>query len=186
MKVSQNGAHLIPGLLLAALVLLADQYSKWLVMGAAQAKTAGFGAWLLQAAAQEQLQGLPAAFGVKPLAGFLNLVFVWNPGVSFGIFSAAQMPLLLVVAALAIAAVLLVLLFRAEGCFAAAAYGLIIGGALGNVLDRARFGAVLDFIDVHVKQYHWPAFNIADSSICLGAGLLILAAFTETEKEKKK
>jgi len=57
------------------------------------------------------------------------------------------------------------------------ALSLILGGAVGNVIDRARTGAVVDFIDFHVGDWHWPAFNVADSAICVGAALLVLGAF---------
>jgi signal peptidase II len=107
---------------------------------------------------------------------FLNLVVVWNPGVSFGMFASAGalMPWLLSGLSLAVAVALGVWLRRVEHPLAAVALGLIIGGALGNVIDRVRFGAVVDFLDFHALGYHWPAFNAADSAICVGAGLLLV------------
>jgi len=57
-----------------------------------------------------------------------------------------------------------------------ASLGMIMGGAIGNVIDRLRFGAVFDFLDVHIADSHWPAFNVADSFICIGAGLIIIQA----------
>jgi signal peptidase II len=107
---------------------------------------------------------------------FLNLVVVWNPGVSFGMFAAvgALMPWLLSGLSLAVAVALGFWLRRVEHPLAAVALGLIIGGALGNVIDRIRFGAVVDFLDFHALGYHWPAFNVADSAICVGAGLLLV------------
>jgi signal peptidase II len=107
---------------------------------------------------------------------FLNLVVVWNRGVSFGMFDStgAYGPWLLSGLALAVVAALLWWLRRVEQPFVAVALGLVIGGALGNVIDRVRFGAVFDFLDVHVAGYHWPAFNVADSAICIGAVLLLV------------
>jgi signal peptidase II len=107
---------------------------------------------------------------------FLNLVVVWNRGVSFGMFDSAGAygPWLLSGLALAVVAALLWWLRRVEQPFVAVALGLVIGGALGNVIDRVRFGAVFDFLDVHVAGYHWPAFNVADSAICIGAVLLLV------------
>jgi signal peptidase II len=76
--------------------------------------------------------------------------------------------------ALAIVAAMLVWLRTTETPLAQAALGGIIGGALGNVIDRVRFGAVADFLDVHVMSYHWPAFNVADSAITVGAVFLVV------------
>jgi len=105
----------------------------------------------------------------------LNFVVVRNDGVSFGLFSGGVAPWW-TLAALggAIAAVLSVWLWRAQTKLLAAALGLIVGGALGNIIDRVRHGAVTDFLDFHAAGYHWPAFNFADTAIFCGVGFLLL------------
>lgn len=107
---------------------------------------------------------------------FLNFVLVWNRGVSFGMLESmgATVPWLLAGLALAVVIGLAVWLRHAENHLVAGGIGLVIGGALGNVIDRVRFGAVVDFIDVHAFGWHWPAFNIADSAICVGAIVLLV------------
>ncbi len=106
---------------------------------------------------------------------FLDLVLTCNPGVSFGLFNRAGVnSLIFSLAALAIILVLVVWLGRVRATFLAAAIGLIIGGAIGNVVDRLRFGAVIDFLDFHLASWHWPAFNLADSAICLGVAAMLL------------
>ena len=77
-------------------------------------------------------------------------------------------------AAGAIVALLIFWLSRATSPFLAFAIGLIIGGAAGNVIDRLRLGAVVDFLDFHVQSLHWPAFNLADSAICIGVAAMLL------------
>lgn len=109
------------------------------------------------------------------VTGFFNLVTVWNMGVSFGMF-AADSPIVrwvLIAIALAISAILVVWLSRTPSVFVASALGLIVGGAVGNVIDRIMYGAVADFLDFHVWGYHWPAFNVADSTIMIGVALLL-------------
>ncbi len=110
------------------------------------------------------------------VTGFFNLVMVWNRGVSFGMFGGLGEigPWILSALATAIAIGLSVWLWRADTRLIGTALGLIIGGAIGNVIDRIRFGAVVDFLDVHAFGYHWPAFNIADSAITIGVGLLLI------------
>jgi signal peptidase II len=110
------------------------------------------------------------------VTAFFNLVLVWNRGVSFGMFnsSGALAPWLLSGVALAVVIGLVVWLRRNDQLLTAFGLGLVIGGALGNVIDRIRFGAVIDFLDFHLAGYHWPAFNLADAAICIGA-LLMLA-----------
>jgi len=76
--------------------------------------------------------------------------------------------------AAAIVAVLIYWLSRVESWLLAVAIGLVIGGAVGNVIDRLRFGAVVDFLDFHVGSWHWPAFNVADSAICVGVAVMLL------------
>lgn len=105
---------------------------------------------------------------------FFNLVYVWNRGVSFGmfnqlensqiIFSTIQSLIFLIVA---------FCLYRNQKPLVACAFGLVMGGALGNVVDRLQNGAVADFLDFHVANYHWPAFNLADSWVFIGVMILI-------------
>jgi signal peptidase II len=104
-----------------------------------------------------------------------SLVRVWNFGVSFGMFNtdAWYGRYLFILLALAIIAALLTWLFRASNRLVAVALGLVIGGAVGNVIDRLRWEAVFDFLDVHVGEWHWPAFNLADSAITVGVILLL-------------
>ncbi|MAQ45110.1 MAG: signal peptidase II [Confluentimicrobium sp.] len=108
---------------------------------------------------------------------FLNLVRVLNDGVSFGMLSGVVPWWGLIALAGVIVAWLLIWLWRAPGRLTAAALGLIIGGALGNILDRVRYQAVPDFLDFHYGSYHWPSFNLADVTIFCGAALLFWESF---------
>jgi signal peptidase II len=141
------------GLLFSLAILIADQLTKWLVM--------------------EYV--LPAGKAVT-VTGFLNMVVVWNRGVSFGLFSHDWPGAPWVLSALAVAIVVLLCLWltRSQRRLTALSLGAIIGGAIGNVVDRARFGAVYDFVDVHYAGWHWPAFNLADSAITLGVVALLV------------
>jgi lipoprotein signal peptidase len=95
---------------------------------------------------------------------------------SFGLFNGGGglNALLFSLVAAAIVVVLIYWLSRVESSLLAVAIGLVIGGAIGNVIDRLRFGAVVDFLDFHVGSWHWPAFNIADSAICVGVAVMLL------------
>ena len=116
----------------------------------------------------------------RAYSGFFNLVLTYNKGAAFSFLAAAagwQRGFFIVIALIAVV-VISVLLARHAGeklfCFALA---LILGGALGNVLDRMVLGYVVDFLDFHVAGWHWPAFNLADSAITLGAILLVADSF---------
>lgn len=106
----------------------------------------------------------------------LNLRPGFNTGVTFGMFaeSAAGAVWTLVAVTLAVVAFLLAWLWRTTSPTESAALGAIVGGALGNVFDRLRLGAVVDFVDVHYAGWHWPTFNMADAAIVCGVGLLLL------------
>jgi signal peptidase II len=110
------------------------------------------------------------------VTGFFDIVLVANHGVSFGLFNngAAVNAVIFSLLAAAIVAALVVWLFRAGGILLPAAIGLVIGGAIGNVADRLRLGAVVDFLDFHLGAWHWPAFNVADAAICVGVGLMLI------------
>src|SRR5262249_31301161 len=139
------------GLGLALLAILLDQISKPLLRD-----------WL--------------AGGSVRVTSFFNLVSAWNRGVGFSllVMEGAAGPYILAVAALIIAGGMLVWLWRTPRWLPAAGLGLIIRGALGNVIDRLRYGAVFDFLDFHLADNHFPAFNIADSSLSVGVALLII------------
>ncbi|MGH8459565.1 MAG: signal peptidase II, partial [Nevskiales bacterium] len=112
------------------------------------------------------------------VSGLFNLTYVRNRGAAFGLFNdyeSSAVQLLLVGFSLAALGLVVVLLWRGAAS-AAAGWGLalIFGGAMGNLLDRIRTGSVVDFLDFYLGSYHWPAFNVADSSIVIGAGLLLL------------
>lgn len=144
------------GLAVAAVVLALDQASKWWVLE------------VLRLPERQRIVVLP----------FLNLTMVWNRGVTFGLLAgdAWWHPWALAAVALGVAAALLVWLIRAPDRWTAFAIGLVLGGAVGNVIDRVRFGAVADFIDLHAFGWHWYVFNLADSAIVVGVGLLLAHA----------
>jgi signal peptidase II len=139
---------------IVALTLIADQGSKELLLR-----------YLLQAEASVQV-----------LDNFFRLVIVWNPGVSFGFLGGerALPPWILSLVAVAVCVGLFVWLRRVDRPLIGWGIGLVMGGAIGNVIDRARWGAVFDFADFHVGQWHWPAFNVADSAIVVGVGLMLV------------
>lgn len=128
---------------------------------------------------------LTAYQDVIPLTGFFNLVHVHNTGAAFSLFADQpgwQRGFFLAVG-LGASALMFYLLRRTGNrplfCIALA---LILGGAVGNVIDRALYGHVIDFLDFHVAGWHWPAFNVADSGITVGAVLLVLDSFRKTDK----
>jgi signal peptidase II len=150
------------GLGIAALVVALDQISKW---------------WIIEAVMRpEGVSATPFYTPVRiAVTPFFDLVMAWNRGVSFGIGNndGPWNAWLLSGLALAIIAAMIVWLRKAETPLLRVALGGIIGGALGNVIDRMRFGAVADFLDFHLAGYHWPAFNVADSAITVGALILV-------------
>ncbi len=149
---------------LAAAVVLADQVTKWAV-----------------------LQNF--AYGERlPVTGFFNLVLAYNKGAAFSMFADApgwQTPLLIVFALGAAGIVSYLILRNPAKRLLCLGLALILGGALGNLIDRVRFGHVVDFLDFHAMGWHWPAFNVADSGITIGALLLILDGFAHNEKRAR-
>jgi signal peptidase II len=118
------------------------------------------------------------------VTGFFNMVLVYNKGAAFSFLSDAagwQTPLLIGFALVAIG-IVGTLLVRSPGRrLLCSGLALILGGALGNLIDRLRYGQVVDFLDFHAGAWHWPAFNVADSAITLGAALLIIEGFVHHE-----
>jgi len=122
------------------------------------------------------LDRLPPGVSIV-ITGWLNLTLVMNPGLAFGLLGGIPPAWRWIVAALSIVALLVLArvalrVLPAGGWPGQVAVAFIFGGAVGNLIDRARFGAVIDFVDVHWRGYHWPAFNVADSAISMGVVLL--------------
>ena len=128
------------------------------------------------------LDRLAPGIGIAVVDDLVNLTLVRNPGLAFGVLASVPGRWRWLVAALSLGA-LVVLGRLAVGTLPTAGWlgrlslGLIFGGAVGNLIDRARWGSVVDFVDVYWHGYHWPAFNLADSSISIGVALLALQLF---------
>lgn len=112
--------------------------------------------------------------GIVPVTPFLDIVYAWNTGISYGLFSQGADGWWLLGGLKVIAAVLFWLwLARVDRRLEAAALGLLIGGALGNAIDRAAYGAVFDFVSLHAFGFYWYVFNLSDVAIVAGVGLLL-------------
>ena len=116
---------------------------------------------------------------ILKITNFLNFVPVWNKGISFGMLSdLADINLIMIFVALSIVFIIFFWFLKSKNLNLSLAFIFIISGALGNLFDRFKHSAVVDFIDFHVKGFHWPAFNIADSYITIGAIIYIYTIFT--------
>lgn len=133
---------------------------------------------LADQASKQLIEASFLVFEERPLLPFLNLTLVYNEGAAFSFLSdqGGWQRWLFSGLALVVSAVLVVWLTRlpATQKWTAAALSLIIGGALGNLIDRLLFGHVIDFIDLYYGRWHWPAFNIADSAIVIGVAMILL------------
>lgn len=188
---SAIGKHFLLGLVLVFSIVFADQYSKWLVLDMLRTtppSANGFIQWFTTPDKIAFFVNERETFKTITLAPMLNLVVVWNQGISFGLFDSNSPGTAFVLIGISMAASVLMLIWMAMTAkkLVALPLALIIGGAVSNTLDRIRFGAVADFIDVHAGQWHWPAFNLADSSIVAGAALLLLESFMSERKNNAK
>jgi signal peptidase II len=158
------------GLPVAAAILVADQASKY---------------WILEILRLPEIRQLK----LLDFGGFgFDLTMVWNRGVTFGLL-AGEAPwhrILLAVLSLAVAAFLLRWIARAENRLTAIALGAVVGGAVGNVIDRLRFGAVVDFADAWIGGWHWYVFNLADAAIVLGVVALVADALFQPRQTAKE
>jgi signal peptidase II len=123
------------------------------------------------------------------IPGFFNLVYVTNSGAAFSLLADMNSPwrhyfFLSIGSAALVGLTVVYWKLRKVSCFYSWSLALIAGGAAGNLIDRVRFGAVIDFLDFYVGNYHWPAFNVADSAICVGAVLFILTNIFDTNNQE--
>ena len=163
--------YLVAGLAVAAVVLVADQVSKYFILDL-------FG---VSGACRHVLEPVI-------LTPFLNLILVCNPGVSFGLFPAKSPEMVWALTGLALAIVggLLIWLWRTQRGFPAIAIGVVIGGAVGNVVDRVQYDSVVDFVDFHVGGWHFATFNVADAGISIGVVLLLLDSLFGPRESPRK
>lgn len=148
--------------LIAAGILLVDQASKWMLVAS-----------------------LPLNGRIEVIDGLFALTHVQNRGAAFGLFADVPSEMLRwVLVVVSLAAVGLIWAYAREGWHRpsiVAAFGAILGGALGNLVDRSRLGYVVDFLDIHWRGYHWPSFNVADAAITIGALILFIAMARQGE-----
>ena len=119
---------------------------------------------------------VPVPYMMMRVCDFFNIVFTWNPGASFSMLRdlGEAAPLIIIIATGFIIGFIAYYLFARAKSYECIPLALIVGGAIGNLIDRIRFGAVVDFLDFHVGAWHYPAFNIADMCIVIGVILFIL------------
>lgn len=148
-------------------IILLDQVAKGVLVKLITGGVPAFGrAWEL----------IPVPYLMAHVTNFFNVVFTWNPGTSFSLFRALgeAAPIVIVVITAFVIGFLTYYMARRSVAYERLPLAFIIGGALGNLIDRIRFGAVIDFLDFHIGGAHWPAFNVGDIFICVGVGLYIL------------
>lgn len=161
------------GLLIAAVAMVVDQASKWIMVE--------------QVFRPEGVTDSPFyTFRIIEVLPFFNLRMAWNPGISFSMFSSGEPTTiaLLVTMQLCIVALMLWWLRHAVTLSMKIGIGLIVGGAIGNIIDRINYGMVADFLDFHAAGYHFPTFNLADTFISVGVGFWLLDAFLTRDQDK--
>jgi len=125
---------------------------------------------------------------IPVIDGLFNITYLRNKGAAFSFLANAswRLPFFILVSFVAVVAILIALAkLRDDQRLAAASLSLILSGAIGNLIDRIRLGEVIDFLDVYWRSHHWPAFNVADSAICVGVALLALDMFREERRLKQ-
>lgn len=152
------------GIFIALLVVIIDQLTKYVV-----------------------LHHVLKEYAAVIITPFFDIVRAWNTGVSFSMFNNWGISGVYILSgvALLIVCFLVKWLSTEKNRTMQLALGFIIGGAIGNVIDRVRLGAVFDFLDFHLGDSHWPAFNAADSFICIGAAVIIIHSIFFNKKEVK-
>jgi len=153
---------------LAAAVVIVDQITKL---------------WIMASFALHEQQNI--------IPGFFNLVYVTNTGAAFGFLAGSRNLLRQVFFVTVSIVALIVIVFayghlKKQGKIFVYGLGLIAGGAVGNLIDRLRFGSVVDFLDFYLGAHHWPAFNVADSAITIGVGLFLLGTLLQHQEQQRE
>jgi len=134
-------------------------------------------------------RGMSLYQSIPVIDGFFNIFYIRNKGAAFSFLSQASWRLPFFITISTIASLVILVAFkklRDEQKMAQVSMSMIFSGAVGNLIDRVRLGEVIDFLDVYWKSHHWPAFNVADSLICVGVALLALDMLAEERRVKRK
>jgi len=152
----------ILGLLLSIIVIIIDQASKWTIVS--------------NISEYQRVNILP----------FFNLTLIYNKGISFGMINGGSIIELALISIITLSILFIVIrwLFRTSSLYVGLSIGLIVGGAIGNTIDRFFHQGVVDFLDFHIGMHHYPSFNVADSSIFIGVVLLLLENLFTKKKDK--
>lgn len=160
-----SNRYFIYGITIAILIIVIDQWSKISVV--------------------EYFKLKPIYSQIK-INDYFNIVMVWNRGISFGLFHNLEASTyIFMITSIIITIILLAMLAKSNNLLTSISLSMIIGGAIGNIIDRFIYGAVADFLEFHLYDYYWPAFNIADASISIGVGLYLVDNFIEWKDQSK-
>jgi signal peptidase II len=129
------------------------------------------------------IRNIPFQDSIIVVPGFFSVTHVYNTGAAFGMMHDSN--LFFIILSVTVFVVLIVMRHHFTGYLMTAGWALLISGILGNVTDRLRLGHVVDFLDFQCDTYHWPSFNVADSCICIAAGLFLLSSFQSPTKPKE-
>lgn len=189
MHVHKPGRFFLVAFIAIFAVVAADQATKWLVLETMLRPTSenpDFWTWFTTRKLLGEFVDQQETYNVVTFTSWLNFVMVWNKGVSFGMLGGdkALPPVVFIAFSLFVSMGMFIWLVLARSKLLSVALPLIIGGAIANSIDRFRFGAVADFVDVHVGDLHWPAFNLADSCIVVGACFILLDALLDMLRKK--
>lgn len=155
--------------IIAIIIVVIDQITKLAIISYAQSQHVSFGS------------------SITNWSGALDIIYATNPGAAFGIFPDQRWIFIGISMIASIGIVVYVTKYKSMvSKWASIGFALILGGAVGNLIDRIFRIEVVDFIDVHLGSYHWPAFNVADSAICVGVGLVIIELFLNTKSQKSE
>ncbi|MDX9702507.1 MAG: signal peptidase II [Candidatus Auribacterota bacterium] len=148
---------------IALCIVIVDQITKWIVVN-----------------------NVDYGSSIPVINGFFNITLVHNPGAAFGFFAHKQSLFIIFTFITIIVISILSVKYAKNDLRLQLFLALVLGGAIGNLIDRIRFQYVIDFIDVYVSRFHWPAFNIADSAICIGIGFLTYTLLKNNEQMDEK
>lgn len=186
------GRFFVIGIFMILAIIMADQYSKWFVLEtmlrSSDVALTPFKEWFFTSNEISIFEDMREEYNTVAITSFMDFVMVWNRGISFGMLQNGGnlMTMGLIFLAIIVSLFLIIYMVLTNRMLINISSGMIAGGAIANTIDRIRFGAVADFIDIHVNGMHWPAFNIADAAIAVGATIFIITTLMTPKNNAQK